>query len=121
MINTIDLKARKENIYLMRTDGMTFQSIADLYGISSGRVRQIFDRNVRDIQCAGARRITKAKAIVDNNEALRHGDALALADYLRHKVSVNNPKDQYFLDEAAKTIEKLQKRINLLQSSTICD
>lgn len=111
MLKTIDYKARKESIYLSRADGMTFQSIADLYGISCARVMQIFNQKDRDIKRAPYLREAQAKKIIENEEALRRGDALALADYLRHKISVNNSKDQYFLDEAAKTIEKLHKEL----------
>jgi hypothetical protein len=111
MLKTIDYKARKESIYLSRADGMTFQSIADLYGISSARVMQIFNQKERDVRRAPYLREAQAKRIVEDNDALRRGDALALADYLRHKISVNNPKDQYILDEAAKTIEKLHKQL----------
>jgi hypothetical protein len=89
---------------------MTFQAIADLYGISKARVGQIFAKKERYIKYEPIRREKEAKKIVENDKALHYGDVLALADYLRHKVSVDNPKDQYFVDLAAKMLEDFVKQ-----------
>jgi transcriptional regulator with XRE-family HTH domain len=104
MINNRELKLRNDNICLLKADGMTYQAIADLYGISRGRVSQIFENHKQ-------RKKSKPWMNTRTDAELCHENPVALADYLRHKVSVDNPKDQYFVDLAAEMLEEFAKQI----------
>ena len=110
MIETVDLRARNDNICLLRADGMTYQSIGDLYGISNNRARQIFENDRYKKAHKEQKRVNDLKVDIEKNKRLNNGNVCALADYLRHKVSVANPKDQYFVDMAATELERLANK-----------